>query len=212
MVSQLGSRDRILAAASSEFAARGFDGAKVDRIAARARVNKAMVYYHFASKAALYREILRQVFGGVAAAVQLVRDAGGSAETQLAGFIDAVNSTALANPQFPPIWLREMADAGRHLDRAVVHELTQVVATLAAILEDGVREERFRPAHPLLVQLGIVGPLLLFAASAPVRQRFRHVAPAGAGSALLRDAIVAQVKASTLAGLAPTATASRRDR
>ena len=67
-----------------------------------------------ASKAALYREILRQVFGVVAAAVQRVRDAGGPAETQLAGFIDAVNSTALANPQFPPIWLREMADAGRH--------------------------------------------------------------------------------------------------
>ena len=52
------SRERIFAAAAREFAARGFAGANVDRIAAAARVNKAMIYYHFRSKAALYREIL----------------------------------------------------------------------------------------------------------------------------------------------------------
>ena len=52
------SRDRLLTAAAAEFAMRGFEGAKVDRIAKHARVNKAMLYYHFTSKAALYREIL----------------------------------------------------------------------------------------------------------------------------------------------------------
>ena len=52
------------AAAAAEFAARGFAGANVDRIARAARVNKAMIYYHFKSKAALYREILRDMFGG----------------------------------------------------------------------------------------------------------------------------------------------------
>ncbi len=55
-------RERLLAAAREEFAARGFDGAKVDRIARRARINKAMVYYHFPSKAALYLAILREQF------------------------------------------------------------------------------------------------------------------------------------------------------
>src|SRR5580765_4276084 len=86
-----GSRGRLLAAAAAEFAARGFDGAKVDRIAARARVNKAMLYYHFTNKVALYREILRAVFGRVATAVAAVRDAGGPPDVQLRAFIDAVN-------------------------------------------------------------------------------------------------------------------------
>jgi AcrR family transcriptional regulator len=44
------SPDRILAAAALEFAERGFAGARVDRIARRANVNKAMLYYHFMSK------------------------------------------------------------------------------------------------------------------------------------------------------------------
>ena len=37
------------------FAARGFDGVSVDDIARDAGVNKAMIYYHFADKLALYR-------------------------------------------------------------------------------------------------------------------------------------------------------------
>src|SRR4026209_2137147 len=56
------SPDRILAAAAIEFAERGFAGARVDRIARRARVNKAMLYYHFKSKQGLYRTLLRQIF------------------------------------------------------------------------------------------------------------------------------------------------------
>ena len=56
------SPDAILAAAALEFAARGFAGARVDRIARRARVNKAMLYYHFTSKERLYRTLLRRMF------------------------------------------------------------------------------------------------------------------------------------------------------
>jgi AcrR family transcriptional regulator len=51
---------RILAAALREFAQKGIAGARVDAIAARARVNKRMLYYYFDSKEGLFREILRR--------------------------------------------------------------------------------------------------------------------------------------------------------
>jgi AcrR family transcriptional regulator len=51
---------RILAAAVHEFSAKGISGARVDAIAARARVNKRMLYYYFESKEGLFREILRR--------------------------------------------------------------------------------------------------------------------------------------------------------
>src|SRR5256885_14133973 len=66
------SPDRILAAAAAEFAERGFAGARVDRIARRARVNKAMLYYYFRSKQELYRTLLRQVFGQAAQRMQAI--------------------------------------------------------------------------------------------------------------------------------------------
>src|SRR5437016_1592327 len=117
------SRDRLLTAAAREFAARGFDGAKVDRIARLARVNKAMLYYHFANKAALYREILREAFGGVAMSVEAVRESPGAPDDQLRRFIEAVGTISQERPHFPAMWLREMAEGGRHLDDSVVVEI-----------------------------------------------------------------------------------------
>jgi TetR/AcrR family transcriptional regulator len=51
-------RDRILAAALEEFSAHGLAGARVDRIARRARINKRMLYHYFGDKEDLFREIL----------------------------------------------------------------------------------------------------------------------------------------------------------
>ncbi len=40
-------RDKILMQASREFAAKGFDGARVDAIALRSKLSKNMLYYYF---------------------------------------------------------------------------------------------------------------------------------------------------------------------
>src|SRR5438045_9039863 len=61
-VAASGTRSRILAAACDEFGALGFAATTVYRIARRARVNKAMIYYHFPNKRALYTTILRERF------------------------------------------------------------------------------------------------------------------------------------------------------
>ena len=53
-------RERILAAALREFSARGLAGARVDRIAQRARINKRMLYHYFGNKDGLFREIMRR--------------------------------------------------------------------------------------------------------------------------------------------------------
>lgn len=53
------SRERILAAALKEFAAKGFAGARVDSIARRAAINKRMLYHYFGDKEHLFREVLR---------------------------------------------------------------------------------------------------------------------------------------------------------
>src|ERR1700738_2910179 len=50
-------RDRILAAALAEFSVEGFAGARVARIARRARVNKRMLYHYFGNKEDLFRGI-----------------------------------------------------------------------------------------------------------------------------------------------------------
>lgn len=52
--------DRLLAAATDEFAALGLAGARVDRISQRAGANKQLLYHHFGSKEGLFRAVLEQ--------------------------------------------------------------------------------------------------------------------------------------------------------
>jgi AcrR family transcriptional regulator len=56
------SRARILAAAIAEFAVQGFAGARVDAIAARAGINKRMLYAYVGNKEALWLAALEQVY------------------------------------------------------------------------------------------------------------------------------------------------------
>jgi AcrR family transcriptional regulator len=53
-------RERIALAATREFAARGYSGARVDAIAKRARINKRMLYAYFGNKEELFKAILRR--------------------------------------------------------------------------------------------------------------------------------------------------------
>src|SRR5712691_4530806 len=112
------SPDRILDAAAVEFAERGFGGARVDRIARRARVNKAMLYYHFRSKQGLYRALLRRTFTLAADRMRTIA-AGDAAPADkidhiIAGFAELIREQR----HVPAIMLREVAEGGAHLDRA----------------------------------------------------------------------------------------------
>ena len=68
------SRDRILHAAIREFSEHGLAGARTSAIAAAARVNKALLYYYFRDKEALYAAALEEVAGKVAGDALAVLD------------------------------------------------------------------------------------------------------------------------------------------
>jgi TetR/AcrR family transcriptional regulator len=56
---------RILKAALKEFSTYGLSGARMERIAKEANINKAMIFYYFSSKEKLYEVVIRKVFSSV---------------------------------------------------------------------------------------------------------------------------------------------------
>lgn len=198
--SSLVSRDRVFAAAAAEFAAHGYAGANMDRIARAARLNKAMIYYHFKSKAALYREILRDMFGAVRTRINDVAASDDPPEDKVRRYIEALAAEAEARPHFPPIWLREIAEGAAHVDAATLGYVRDVLAALGGIIAEGVRLGRFLPVHPLLIQGGVIAPLMFFLVTAPLRQKLARAGIAGI-SAVSRDMVVAHIQRLTLAQL-----------
>ncbi len=58
-------REHIIEAALSLFSEKGFENTRVDEIAEKAEVNKALIYYHFESKEALLNHLLEGFFAGI---------------------------------------------------------------------------------------------------------------------------------------------------
>jgi TetR/AcrR family transcriptional regulator len=55
-------QEKILAAAQAEFARRGYDGARIDAIVARAKISKNLLYHYFRGKEDLYIRILERTY------------------------------------------------------------------------------------------------------------------------------------------------------
>jgi AcrR family transcriptional regulator len=173
------SQAAIFAAAAAEFAERGFDAAGVDRIAARAGVNKAMLYYHYGSKLDLYVEVLRDMFRAVGQRARAIADGPGSAAEKLDAWVAAVVEEAGARPWFPPIMLREIAGGGTHFDAATIGMMNAVYLAVRDVIVQGQQEGTFRDVDPLLTHLTIMPAILIFFARQRVVQR-RRIAGVGA--------------------------------
>lgn len=170
-----GTRQRILNAAGEEFGAHGFAATSVDRIARRARVNKAMIYYHFPHKRALYTCIIRNVFAPITERVRTEMAHEAAPDKKLARLIATIVRSIDESTHFLPIFLREIADGGANLGPEELALLAGMFATVSGIIAQGVQQQTFQPVHPALAHFTLIGPLVMFRATAPVRARIRTV-------------------------------------
>jgi AcrR family transcriptional regulator len=110
--------NRILGAARMEFVERGLGGARMQAIADRAGVNKALLHYYFRSKEKLYdaalKDILKTVFGALRSALSREKE-GDDLRSLLRVVVTVYIRTLQRNPDFPRFMARELADGGKHV-------------------------------------------------------------------------------------------------
>ncbi|MFB2584038.1 TetR/AcrR family transcriptional regulator [Herbiconiux liukaitaii] len=129
-------RERILTAATAEFAEFGIAGARVDRIAANARANKAQLYAFFGSKESLFETVFAASLDGIVNAVPI--DA-----SDLPGYAVRLYDEYLENPSLVRLatWSRLERRPTGHLtpdaDRLDAAKLADIESAQRAGLVDG---------------------------------------------------------------------------
>ena len=130
-----GIAERIWESARGEFSRRGYHGARVQGIARGAACNVALMYRHWASKRALYVDILRAVW--IASANEIARrleDGSVGPDAVVVAYVDAM----MADPTGAQILIREYLDGAPFLgqlaatDPTIVEPLRRAAATLPA--------------------------------------------------------------------------------
>lgn len=154
------SQSIILAAARDEFAEFGLGGARVDRIAERAGLNKRLIYYYFEDKEKLFQAVLEQAYRDIRQQELQLHLLDLEPATAVRRLVEFTWDYYLAHPEFLTLLNSANLHKARHLtDRQRARELNSpLVEMLATILERGRRDGSFRGGvDPVQLYISIAG-------------------------------------------------------
>ncbi|MDB5732476.1 MAG: TetR family transcriptional regulator [Variovorax sp.] len=154
--SQLG----ILVAARDEFAQHGLAGARVDRIAERAGLNKRLIYYYFGSKDDLFLAVLEGVYADIREAEKALRLLDLPPPEALRRLTEFTWNYYLEHPEFITLLNSANLHQARHLAKSQrVREMNSpLIQTLGDILERGRQQGVIRGGiDPVQLYISIAG-------------------------------------------------------
>ena len=189
-----GTQKKLLVAARREFAKNGLAGARVDEIAARAGVNKQLVYHYFGDKDALYLAVLEWVYEEIRAQERKLNLEGLPPEQAIKKLIESSFDHLAAHPDFIVLLNDENRGGARHVrgSRKLEAMHSPLVSMVSRILAEGVKSGIFRKGiNAVHLYISIAGLSYFFFSNTPTlsaifgkdlssraqrRARRRHVA------------------------------------
>jgi TetR/AcrR family transcriptional regulator len=165
-------RARILDAATCEFSSNGLAGARTERIAEAAGVNKALIYYYFKGKDALYVATLEFAAERMAAASMRVLNLECSAGERLLRFALSHFDRIYSQPVFQSLLQQEMMRFRKGESIAIsplVEKLFRPMGDkMLAVAEEGIRSGELIPVESSQVIYATLGPNVFYFLSAPM--------------------------------------------
>ena len=154
------SRLALLAAARDEFAEHGLGGARVDRIAERAGVDKRLIYHYFENKDSLFLAVLEDTYRSIREAEQELHLTDLAPAEAVRRLTEFTWNYYLEHPEFLTLLNSENLHRGRHLEQSKrAREMNSpLVQTLGEILERGRIAGVFRGGiDPVQLYISIAG-------------------------------------------------------
>ena len=161
---------KLLTAARREFAQNGLAGARVDEIAARAGVNKQLVYHYFGDKDALYLAVLEWVYEEIRAQERKLNLEGLPPEAAIKKLIEASFDHLAAHPDFIVLLNDENRGGARHVrgSRKLEAMHSPLVSMVSAILSEGIHAGVFRKGiNPVHLYISIAGLSYFYFSNTP---------------------------------------------
>jgi AcrR family transcriptional regulator len=154
------SQKDILDAGLAEFAEAGLGGARMDRIAGRAGVNKRLIYYYFDSKERLFLAVLERAYQNIRGEEQQLNLSQVEPIEAIRRLIAFTWNYYIAHPEFLTLLNSENLHRARHLKQSPnARRLNSpLVAMLAEVLDRGRKAGLFRAGvDPVQLYISIAG-------------------------------------------------------
>jgi AcrR family transcriptional regulator len=174
-------KEAILDVATVLFAERGYDGASMNDVAGRAGMRKASLFYHFASKDALYEAVLGRLLARVAAALEEVYAGEGSFIERLDAAAEVTTGVFGSHPFAARLLVREAMDWGPAMRGGLLEKILGVLEATAEFVRAGQGAGVFVDGDPKQLVLTALGTQVLVFALSQLVERFAGTQPFDSG-------------------------------
>ena len=147
---------RILRASMELFATRGFDGASISAIASRAGVSRGAVFWHFGSKAALFKEACVRFF--VPFWREFEKSLDGPPRERVFGLLEAYESFVASNRETIRAFVRWVLES-QTMRESLQGELFALHGLFIRKVSGAIAMLAESPAQAEALSLGLVSPL-----------------------------------------------------
>ncbi|MDD3642532.1 MAG: TetR/AcrR family transcriptional regulator [Candidatus Krumholzibacteria bacterium] len=156
--------------AMHDFAVHGYEGARVDRIAEGASINKAMIYYHFRSKEELYRETIGEVYREATDKLSSLFTGEETLEEILHAVAAYHHDLMRKYPEFRSVLMRELAHPRREILSYIfgIFEASGLPSRLLARFGEEIKAGRVRKSDPRQLMISFLTLNLGYVMLAPL--------------------------------------------
>ncbi len=162
---------RLLEIAESVFAEKGFYGASIRLVAERLPVAKSTLLHHYPSKEKLYGAVLKRLADEMTREVQSIRARYPDEKVQLKQFLHLLAQSSIDKPNRDQILLRELLDNPRRIEKARKWFFGDYFTELTGIVRSGQQKSIFKPFHPEVFILQLLGAHRYLVISLPTMKR-----------------------------------------
>lgn len=139
-------KERILTIAFKEFAARGYDGARIDAIVARCKISKNLIYHYFSSKEDLFVQVMERAYGAMRKRQNELALTGDDPVADMRVLVEKTIQHFVEQPEFIQLLATENLHKAAHIKKSNVIPVifNPLRIALDRILEQGKAKGVFR--------------------------------------------------------------------
>lgn len=163
------SKERILEAAMQLFAEKGKHGTRMEEVAARAGINKAMVYYYYTSKDYLYKEVLKSILQSVYSSIYSAlektpqaNDPISKVKSFLVAHFEAFSNQKIYTKIILDVHANEPEEFKNIFEAVIKNWEKNIPQEMLKIFEQGMAQKIFRDINYKHVMISIFGMNLIY--------------------------------------------------
>lgn len=180
-------KTHIFQEAKKLFALHGYEGMKMEQLAEQCGKNKATLYYHFASKAVLYNEIIKDILEQLYVRLDKAIVPEDTPQEKLRHFIRSMSE---CDPLDIRLIQREITSDTIKSENEIFALLFKNVMILKSILSEGIEQKVFSDVKPFIVMQVVMGTLNHYILSGAFRKKVCTLAEKNIGEDLQTDSVL----------------------